>query len=285
MKKRTRSAIKLIAAVVILTFFLLPVYWAVTTSIKPNSQIFAYPATLIPTRLSFTSWLQVLSGGAGDADTAFTNSIIYALSVTSLTLLIALPAAYAASRFEFRGKRPTSLLMYLVMVTPSTVLAVPLFFVMVQLGLYDTGFGYVVAYTALTAPFAVWLLKPFIDAIPRDLEEAARVDGASQTTILARIVGPLSRHGLSVVGLLAFVWTFNDFSISFIMLNSTSLKTLPALLVDLVDEMQLVQGGGGGVNYSYLSTLSVLGMLPPLILFLIFRRYFEEGLTKGALKG
>src|SRR5438552_2162741 len=131
------KALKLIVTIIVAVFFLFPIYWDITSSIKTNVQLFAYPAALIPTQISFSAWADIFAGRTGLSLLHFRNSVAYGLSIVAITIIIALPAAYAASRFEFRGKRGLSAIMYFVMVVPSTVLVIPLFLILVTLHLYD----------------------------------------------------------------------------------------------------------------------------------------------------
>jgi len=201
------------------------------------------------------------------------NSLFYASSACGLVLLVSIPAGYAVSRFRFPG-RSAYLLAILAtqMVTISTII-IPLFLLVVRVGLFDRAITVIVFSAALAAPFAIWMLRNYFDTLPPDLEEAAMVDGCSRLRALLSVVLPVARPGLAVTTVLAFTMAYNQFFVPLVMLSTTD--RYPALVGVYTLARQVM------VSWEVVMAATLLVIVPPLILFFISQRHLVGGLTTG----
>src|ERR1019366_2334452 len=206
----------------------------------------------------------------------FANSYIVALSVTAITLVVALLAAFVFSRFEFRFKHLINVVIIGVQAVPPITLLIPFFGIMVALRLYNTYQGLIITYVVFTLPYAVIMMTAYFDSLPRELDEAARVDGAGSQTVLWRILVPISGPGMVSVGLYTFMISWNEYLFALTLTQTDDRRTVPV-------GIQLLMGQN---NYQWneVMAMSILGSVPVLILFLIFQRYFIGGLSAGAVK-
>jgi len=253
---------------------LFPIYWTVLTSLRTRVDIFAKPPRLIGGEFTLDNYRSVL------ADGQFRDAVTISFVVTALATVIALVAgaiaAYAlARRPSFRGRRPFEAWLILVRAMPGIVLAVPLYQIVVELGLYDQPVMLGIAYAAINLPFAVWLMVGFIGGIPVELEESARVDGASQFTILRRIVLPLVAPGLAATTIFVALLCWNEFLMPLILADQAG-KTLPVYVAGFVTSRTIDYGG--------MAAAASLAIIPIAILTLLVQRQLVRGLSLGAVK-
>jgi ABC-type glycerol-3-phosphate transport system permease component len=206
------------------------------------------------------------------------NSLLYSLIIALLCIGIAFPATYVISRYKFRTRMLISSIMYIIMLTPSTILIFPVFLIATLMKFVDTVWGYILVMVAILCPFAFFLLKPYIDAIPIEVEEAAIVDGASFLQLFIKVLVPVAANGLVTTFFLVFVAAFNDFGIAFGMLTSDSIKTYPLLLLA---RLRFLQWQG---SWSDILSMSLLALIPALFIFLLFSKRLQEAILKGGLK-
>jgi len=206
------------------------------------------------------------------------NSVIVSAATTVLGVFLASTAAYAFSRFRFPGQR-LGLMMFLVsQMFPGTLMLIPLYIIIVQwLGLGSSYIGLVLMYTVTAIPFCVWMMKGYFDTIPRELEESALIDGASQATIFFRIVLPLAKPAVAVTALFSFMTAWNEFIQAATFMNREDMYTGPVGLRFFV--------GGFSQQWGYFAAGSIIAAIPVVILFLFLQKYLVSGLTAGAVKG
>lgn len=259
--------------IVVLLLLLAPVIWIFLGSIKPEPDIMS--GNPWPTRVTFDHYIAIWNKEG--FLTALRNSLIVGLVVAVITTLLAAPAAYSLSRFDYRGRNLFSLLILGTQTLPAVAVLVPLVVIIRQLGLTNTLTALIFIHLALGLPIAVWMLKGYIDAIPRDLEEAAMVDGCGRFGAMARIVLPLIRPALVAVGTFAFVLSWGEFVIALAIVSKAEVRTLPLALQSLFDPYQFSWGTvmAGGVVIA----------LPAVLLFFIFRKQLVGGLLAGGVKG
>jgi multiple sugar transport system permease protein len=245
-----------------------------SSSFKSNADIFAYPPKLFDGSFSFAPYLAVLSNPVEIG--YFVNSYIVALSVTLVTLVVAVLTGYVFSRFEFPLKRILNVVIIGVQAVPPITLLIPFFGIMVGLGLYNTYQGLIITYVVFTLPYAVIMMTAYFNSLPRELDEAAKVDGASSRSILWRILVPVSVPGMVSVGLYTFMISWNEYLFALTLTQTDDRRTVPV-------GIQLLMGQN---NYLWneVMAMSILGSIPVLVLFLIFQRYFIGGLAAGAVK-
>lgn len=253
--------------------WLVPILWAFATSIKPEGETTEMPPTWLTGNPTFEAYLQVL--GRGDIIRWTMNSLVTTAIVTVLTLIVCVLAAYGFSRFDFRGR--TWLFAFIIggILIPPQTLIVPQFILMTQLGLVDTYWG--IALPQVVAPVFVFILKRFFDAIPREYEDAAKMDGAGPARVLWSVILPLSRPILAAVGIFTFIGAWNNFLWPFLVTTAPEMMTLPVGLGTVA--------GGYGIQYAQLMASAVLGALPLLVVFLLFQRHIVTGVAGAGIKG
>lgn len=270
-----------VVALVFVAFALFPLLYVVSASLNPLGTVAT--SGLIPRRFSLDNYASLLAGERGPFVRWFTNTVVLCSVVAVGQIFFSALAAYAFSRFRFRGRRGGLLAILLVMMFPQFLAIVALFAlftqigeVVPQLGLNTlAGYGLVLMGGALGN---VWLIKGFFDSIPRELDEAAVIDGATHAQVYFRIVLPLVRPILAVTGLLAFVAAINEFIIATIFLTDNSVKTLSVGLYGIID-------GDRSNNLGVFAAGAVLTAVPVVVLFQFLQRYIVGGLTAGSVKG
>lgn len=251
-----------------------PVLWMLSSSFKSNTQIFELPPRLITDTFSFDAYVAIFTNP--ETMRFFLNSYVVAGSVTILTLLVAIQAAYAFSRFEFRGKRMLNVVIVSVQAVPPITLLIPYFGLMVALGLYNSYAGLILTYMVFTLPYAIIMMTGYFNTLPKELDEAVRVDGAGSMTALWRILVPISVPGIVSVGIYTFMIAWNEYLFALTLTRSIDMRTVPI-------GIQLLMGQHS-YDWNQIMAMSVLGSIPVLILFLFFQRYFISGLTAGSVK-
>ncbi|OJX49338.1 carbohydrate ABC transporter permease [Devosia sp. 66-22] len=269
----TRDLILDAVTIVAVLLMLVPIIWVFLGSIKPEHDIMS--GNPWPTRVTFDHYIAIWNKEG--FLTALRNSLIVGLVVAVVTTFVAAPAAYSLSRFDYRGRNLFSLMILGTQTLPAVAILVPLVVIVRQLGLTNTLTALIFIHLALGLPIAVWMLKGYIDAIPRDLEEAAMVDGTGRFGALVRVVLPLIRPALVAVGTFAFVLSWGEFVIALAIVSKAEVRTLPLALQSLFDPYQFSWGQvmAGGVVIA----------LPAVILFFIFRKQLVGGLLAGGVKG
>lgn len=272
LNRRLRSVIRWALLLLALAFFLGPVLWIAMTAFKSQREVFSFPPVFIPEQIDLRHFRAILSGTGGRA---LQDSFVVASMATGLSLLVGVPASYALSRFRIGGDH-LPLWILSIRMFPPVVAAIPLFLLYRQIGIIDTYLGLTLAYLTFNVPFVVWMMKGFFDDLPRELEDAARVDGANRWQAFTRIVLPLSVPGLVSTALLCFVFAWNEFLLA-LFLTRTNVVTLPVALSSLV--------GGHLTLWGQIGALAVVAILPVVILAVVLQRFVVRGLTLGAVKG
>ncbi|MDJ0940193.1 MAG: ABC transporter permease subunit [Woeseiaceae bacterium] len=205
------------------------------------------------------------------------NSVIVAIGTTIVGLLLAIPAGYAFSRYDFAGRKGSMFVFMLVQMFPGAIILVPYFMVMKTLGLLNTSIGLIIAYSVTALPLCVWMLKGFFDSVPRALEEAALLDGCTQVEVFYRIVLPLSLPAVAMTALFSFLAAWNEFVLALVFNTSNESYTLPVGLASLIPTV--------GQQWGDFAAASVVVSIPVVIMFIAFQRALIQGLSAGAVKG
>jgi multiple sugar transport system permease protein len=261
--------------IVAIAFFVFPVLWVVSASLRPAGELFSYPFRLLPPELSFSAYEQVIQAGVR---TWLLNSTIVTVFGVSGIVAVSIPAAYAFSRFEFRGRRGLLGIVLLFQMISPVIIIVPLYTVMSTLGLLRTRAGLVLLYIGIQTPFSIWLLKGYFDTVPMELDYAARIDGCNRLQTLRHVLLRPVAPGIAVVAIFNTVLTWSEFVLAFTVLRSES--QLHTISIG-VYKFQ----GQYGNDWRAIAAASVIGMLPLVIVFLGLQRYFVKGLVEGSLKG
>lgn len=276
-RARRRMTMKVLVFIALLggaAFAGFPVLWMLSSSFKSNTEIFEYPPRLVTESFSFDAYVAILTDP--EKVRFFINSYVVSLSVTVLTLVVAILAAYAFSRFEFRFKRPLNMIIVSVQAVPPITLLIPYFGLVVTLGLYNTYPGLILTYMVFTLPYAIIMMTGYFNTLPRELDEAVRVDGAGSMTALWRILVPIAVPGIVSVGVYTFMIAWNEYLFALTLTKTQDMRTVPI-------GIQLLMGQHS-YEWNEMMAMSILGSVPVLVLFLFFQRYFIGGLTSGSVK-
>jgi len=260
-----------------LAWSLFPLYWMAVTAFKSNLDIFSFDLQLLPTTPTIENFANLFASDV-PVRTYFINSVITALGTCLITIVVSIFAGYAFSRLRFRGHRPLELTLLLGQMFPLLVLLIPLYLVYLRTGLLNTNLGLVLAFCSFAIPVGVWFMKNFVDSIPRELDEAARIDGCTDLGVIRHILLPLIGPGIVAVGVFAFLEAWNNLVFPLGLSTRPDARTLPPGLLLAVDS-QFRQDWGG------LMAASILASLPPIVGFVAVQRWILRGLISGALKG
>lgn len=295
MKSATlKSAVRYLVAISLVAVFIFPIAWFALTSIKPISAVFNkdrvvvfdfkptfdnYRVTVLGGRKSDTtansSILMGTSGeGAYDGRGSIVSSIIIAVSSTILATTLALLAAYALSRMTFRGSQGYMHWILSQRFLPPIAIIIPLVFIFRDLGLRDTHFGIIIAHTLINIPIALLILKSFIDDVPKEVDQAAMIDGATRFQCFYLVVLPMVKGGVAATAVLCFIFSWTEFLLSLFLTNS--IRTIPVKITTFVTST--------GSEWGYISALGTAAIIPGFIFILLVQNHLVRGLTMGAIK-
>ena len=278
-RRRVRQGEYLIAAicVAVIIIMLWPLVMSFFASIKSPDEAARPPPNYLPHSLSFDNYLSIIHYHAGIA-----SYVGNSLAVASMTILFCLalsvPAGYSLARFDMPGKEVIFLILLASMMLPFQALLVPIYLLFSHLGLTASKLGLAILHTILQLPFSVYLMRNSFESIPKEMEEAAVVDGASSLFALRRIFLPLVMPGMVTVALFAFVTSWNEFLGALILMNKETSFTVPVMMTGVIT------GQFGSVNWGGLQASVIISILPCLIVYLLLQRYYISGLLSGAVK-
>ena len=264
-----------ISTLVVLIILIFPLYWLLATSFKPQIDFFIYPPHLFPHSFTLEHYRTLLK------ETAFLiwvkNSLMVASVTTAFVVTIASIAAYSLTRFRYPGRTLIARLVLLIYMFPPILLVIPFYIILVKLQLNDSLISLTFSYTAYSLPFSIWLLWEYFKTIPVDLEEAARIDGATRFQSFFKIVLPLATPGIIATAIFGFIWAWVEYLYAMVLISSQSNTTLTLGLSHLLaTDVKL--------RWDLMTSASVLTTLPVMILFALFQRQLIMGFTTGAVK-
>ncbi|MEX2183761.1 MAG: carbohydrate ABC transporter permease [Chloroflexota bacterium] len=251
-----------------------PIVVTVLTSLKAPNEVHLSPPTWLPAEPRFENYLLMFE--ALDLGRALRNSVTVALGSAALVTLAAIPAGYALARYEFRGRRVFLLAILAGLTFSPVVIIVSLYQILNSFDLIDNYVGLILPNAAFALPFSIWLSLAYIRSIPVDLDDAARVDGASMTQILVKVIVPLAAPGIATIFIFSAIQAWNEFLLANTFMVSDSMKPLPVVLYSFV--------GFRGIEWQFLSAAIVFATVPAVALFLLVQRWLVSGLTGGAVK-
>lgn len=278
-KKKTKKNISIAASALLMLIstvvILFPIYWLMVTSLKIEKEIYQIPPSMIPQNITFQNYRHAL------IDTNllqyFWNSIVYTAGTLAVALLCGCLAAYAMSRFRFKGKKTYLLLILLSQMMPLTTLIVPLYVTFGRMNLLNNRLAMITIYSAIQIPIAVWLLIGYFNGIPKEIDEAAIIDGCSRWQVLTKMIIPLAKSGFMAVGLSIAISVWQELMLAMTFTNQDELRPLMAGVSAAITK--------SGVQWGQITATGVLALLPLLVLFIFCQKYLIQGLTGGAVKG
>lgn len=265
----------LVACLLLAAFCILPFFWILSTSLKPDDAIFSITPRWIPTQPTLAHFQQLLNGTPFAR--YFLNSILVSTVTAFWSVLVGICSAYAFSRYRFAGYGFWFRIVLSLQIFPYVVLVIPLYVLLYRLHLIDSYWGLIIAYATFSLPFAVYMLKGYLDSVPRELDEAAQIDGCSTFTALLRVVLPAAMPGVIATFLFGFVTAWNEYLFALTFITSTDMRTLPLGLALFFGEFT--------TQWGLIMAAAVTTSLPVVLIFLFLQRYLVAGWTAGATKG
>lgn len=273
-RKRIINCLCFIPLILIIGFIVLPYLWTFVTSLKSNSELYSTHVTYIPKAPSLNNYRLLLQ--TTDFLPAMCRSLFVAIATTAIAVCVSSLAAYAFSRYQFRFKNLILSGILLLYMFPTVLYLTPLFLVFKKAGILGTWWCLLISNCTFTIPFSIWLLTSYIGEIPIELEEAAKIDGATVRQIFVKIIVPLLKPGIVATASYVFVSAWNEYLFS-VMFTSSSTRTLTVSLASLIGEYD--------IRWDMISAGAILAIIPVMILFLFFQKNLVAGMTAGAVKG
>lgn len=252
----------------------LPFWWVISGSIKLPREIIGRVPTMIPQSFTLQHFEKLFQ--STDFTGYLVNSIVVALFSTAFTIALALPAAYAFFRMEFPGRAALYRVILLAYAFPSVVVLIPIYGLFARLGLIDTRTSLVIINIAFALPFSIWMMRSFLASVPREIEEAAIIDGAPPRVILLRILTPLIAPGIASVAIFTFIASWTEYLFASVLIVSDARRTIPVGFAGIIGQYQ--------IDWGLLLAGATAAIIPVVILFAFVGRWFVSGLTEGAVK-
>ncbi|WP_066310527.1 carbohydrate ABC transporter permease [Bacillus sp. FJAT-29814] len=257
-----------------LCFTIFPLYWTVNTAFKPEGDIIKRPLQYLPANPTIDNFVNAWTN-IGFA-TFFKNSLIVGIATVIVVLICSTLSGYALARYQFKGKRGFMLMLLCTQFIPRAMMIIPLFIIFKNLGLISNPLSLIITYSAVEIPFTTILMSGFISGVPKELEEAAMMDGCTKLQSLRYVVFPLLLPGIVATGVFTFIYTWNEFLIALMLTNQQNKFTLPVGLASMMGEFN--------VNYGALAAGSVIALIPAILLFAYAQKHLVNGMG-GAVKG
>ena len=274
MNKRKTSAVLHYAILLVLSLAtLLPVLWVVLSSFKPQSELFQIPLTFIPKAWTIENYVSSLA--AGNFPVYFSNTVFVAVVSTFITVLVNLMAGYALAKYIFTGRNLIFTIMIATLMIPLQVIMIPIFLQLKNLGMLNSLWGIIIPPAA--TPTGVFLARQYLVNLPDSLIEAARIDGAKEYTIFFRLIVPMSKPIVATIAIFSFMWRWNDYLWPLIVITDNRKQTIQQALANFVGQLQ--------INWSDLLAMTTIAIIPVIIVFLAFQRFFFSGIAAGSVKG
>ena len=266
-----------IVSVVLLGVLLFPLYWALITSLKTEQEIFQNPPTFYPHVLNSKSYAAQVETGDFNMFRSFANSFLISVGATAIAVVLAVPASYGIAKYHFKGRKVMLLSFLVTQMLPVSVLLTPMFIMFKNMHVYNTWVAAVLADATIGIPFSVLILKNYFSSIPKDLEEAAYLDGCNKFTAFIRILIPISKPGVMVCAIFSFLYAWGDLAYGMTFILDQEKRPITAGIFNFM--------GQYGTKWSYLTAFAVVTIIPVALIFIFMQKYIVSGMTSGAVKG
>lgn len=273
-KNKLSTVIPAVLLVLLLLFLLFPFYWTFVTSVKPSSELYGEVVTYWPQNFTIESYKNLFVGF--NFLQPMSNSFMVAAITMIVSLTVSVLAAYAFSRYRFRGRKLFMVMFLTNNMFPTVLLLIPLYAIMRQLGILYTPTALILSYTTFTIPFAIWLLNGYMNDLPMSLEEAGMVDGCNRAQAFLMIILPILVPCLIATGVYIFMTSWNEYTFAVMFTNEKN-RTIPVALKNLIGQL--------GVQWDLLTAGGIITIIPVCIMFFFAQKRLVEGLTAGAVKG
>lgn len=275
--KGKKNVLISIAAILILCFLLFPLFWMLSTSLKTEQEIFKTPPTLFPSQINTMSYSAQMENGDFNMFRSFGNSFLISLCAMTISVFLAIPAAYGIARYQFRGKKIALLSFLITQMLPVSVLLTPMFIMFKSMGVYNTPIAAILANATYGIPFSVLILQNYFAAIPKEMEEAAYIDGCNHFTGFLRILIPIAKQGVIVCAIFSFLYSWGDLAYGMTFILDQELRPITAGIFNFM--------GQYGTTWSYLCAFGIVTIIPVVLIFIFMQKYIVSGMTSGAVKG
>jgi multiple sugar transport system permease protein len=279
-RQRRQSILLHLAAGVVSVAILAPLAWSALASFSSQADLVARPVRWWPTEFTTERYSEILTGVGGVGETfraALLNSTIVATATVAISIVVGVFGAYAFARLRFRLRKPTLVVFLISYMLPQVALLIPLYLILSTLGLLDNRLGLILVSCSLVVPFTLWILSNYFVTIPRDLEEAARVDGTTRIGALFRIILPAARPGIFAAIMFSFLLAWDEFMYALIFTSSDAAKTVPVAISEFA--------GRYTTDFGLVAAGGLIAAIPPVLIAVIFQRYVVSGMAAGAVKG
>lgn len=266
-----------ILSLIVLCVLLFPLFWIFITSLKTEQEIFQYPPTFYPHKLNLKSYAAQIETGDFNMFRAFANSFVISFGAMLIAVALAVPASYAIARYRFAGRKAMLLGFLVTQMLPVSVLLTPMFIMFKGMHVYNTWGSAVLADATLGIPFSVLILKNYFASIPRELEEAAYIDGCGRLQAFLRVLVPVAKSGIAVCAIFSFLYSWGDLAYGMTFILNQQKRPITAGIFNFM--------GQYGTRWSYLTAFAIVTIIPVALIFIFMQKYIIAGMTSGAVKG
>ncbi|RST79993.1 carbohydrate ABC transporter permease [Blautia sp. SG-772] len=274
-KERRTNAILFVVGLCIFAVLIFPLYWMVVTALKTQTDIFAIPTPLWPKNLYLDAFKEQLSL-SGDTLRGFKNSAIIAVGATAISTILAIPAAYGLARFRFKAKKGLILFFLITQMLPSTLVLTPLYIMFSKMGLLNTYVAPMLADATLGIPFSIIILRTYFISIPKELDEAANIDGCGHIKSFFMIMLPIAKPGVVVAAVFSFVYAWGDLIYGITFITNPNMRPITSSIYNYVQQYQTL--------WNSTMAFGIIAISPVILIFIFMQKYIVSGLTNGAVK-
>lgn len=276
MKKNNRSKVLLfLAGGIVFLIFIFPLYWMLVTALKTQVEIFSIPTPLWPENLTFDAFTKQLST-SGDTLRGFKNSLIISCGATVISTVLAIPASYGLTRFRFGARKALVLFFLITQMLPSTLVLTSLYIMFSKLGLLNTYLAPILADATLGIPFSIIILRTYFVSIPKELDEAAKIDGCSHLSAFVKIMLPIAKPGIVVAAVFSFVYAWGDLIYGITFITNPNMRPITSSIYNYVQQYQTL--------WNSTMAFGIIAITPVVLIFIFMQKYIVSGLTNGAVK-
>ncbi len=276
MKKNSRSKVLLfLAGGIVFLIFIFPLYWMLVTALKTQVEIFSIPTPLWPENLTFDAFAKQLSA-SGDTLRGFKNSLIISCGATVISTVLAIPASYGLARFRFGARKALVLFFLITQMLPSTLVLTSLYIMFSKLGLLNTYMAPILADATLGIPFSIIILRTYFVSIPKELDEAAKIDGCSHLSAFVKIMLPIAKPGIVVAAVFSFVYAWGDLIYGITFITNPNMRPITSSIYNYVQQYQTL--------WNSTMAFGIIAITPVVLIFIFMQKYIVSGLTNGAVK-
>lgn len=272
-----KNIVLCVISVLLLCVLLFPIYWIVVTSLKTEQEIFRIPPTLFPEVIHTKSYAAQVESGDFNMFRSFANSFVISLGATVIAVILSVPASYGIAKYRFKGRKVMMLGFLVTQMLPVAVLLTPMFIMFKNIHLYNTPFAAILADATIGIPFSVLILKNYFASIPKELEEAAYIDGCNRFWAFLRVLIPIAKPGVMVCAIFSFLYAWGDLAYGMTFIIDQQQRPITAGIFNFM--------GQYGTKWSYLTAFAVVTIIPVALIFIFMQKYIISGMTSGAVKG